>query len=291
MKGDAVIGLNEPIKILNLGAGVQSTCVLLKSCFGELPKLDHAIFADTGDEPKAVYRHLERLIEVANRHGIPVHVVRHKEWPLSKHLKERIAANRRLETIPAFTKSAKGKYAPMLRSCTREFKVVPIVRQTKKLLGLSRTGRWPKELAVETWLGISRDESDRMKNSTNKWQRFWHPLIETTYPDPKIRPDSMTRSDCVEWLKKKGWGDTPRSACVFCPFHSDHEWSRLRDEDVAGWKHAVEIDEVLRSGRDGKVHGMRETAYLHRSLVPLAVAKIGDEDGTFSDECAGVCGV
>ncbi|KKN55324.1 hypothetical protein LCGC14_0583140, partial [marine sediment metagenome] len=44
------------LRILSLGAGVQSTAVLLMSCQGVLPPLDAAVFADTGWEPKAVYR-------------------------------------------------------------------------------------------------------------------------------------------------------------------------------------------------------------------------------------------
>lgn len=53
----------EPdLRVLSLGAGVQSTAVLLMSATGELPKLDAAVFADTQWEPKAVYEHLEWLI-------------------------------------------------------------------------------------------------------------------------------------------------------------------------------------------------------------------------------------
>lgn len=40
------------LKVLSLGAGVQSTTVLLMSWAGELPPLDCAIFADTGWEPQ-----------------------------------------------------------------------------------------------------------------------------------------------------------------------------------------------------------------------------------------------
>jgi len=45
---------------LNLGAGVQSTTVYLMYLTGEIqPNIECAIFADTGEEPGAVYRHLE----------------------------------------------------------------------------------------------------------------------------------------------------------------------------------------------------------------------------------------
>lgn len=34
------------LRVLSLGAGVQSSVLLLMSCRGELPKLDAAVFAD-----------------------------------------------------------------------------------------------------------------------------------------------------------------------------------------------------------------------------------------------------
>ncbi len=52
------------MRILNLGAGVQSTTVFLMAHEGELPMIDYAIFADTQEEPKAVYQHLEWLKQV-----------------------------------------------------------------------------------------------------------------------------------------------------------------------------------------------------------------------------------
>lgn len=56
--------------ILNLGAGVQSTALYLMFMRGELtPQIDAAIFADTQDEPKAVYRHLGGRVS----RGITVH--------------------------------------------------------------------------------------------------------------------------------------------------------------------------------------------------------------------------
>ena len=44
------------IRILSLGAGVQSSTLALMIAHGELPMVDHAIFADTGAEPAGVYR-------------------------------------------------------------------------------------------------------------------------------------------------------------------------------------------------------------------------------------------
>ena len=63
------------LRLLSLGAGVQSTTVLLLACEGEIPRFDVALFADTGWEPRAVYANLDRLAAHAERHGIPVRQV------------------------------------------------------------------------------------------------------------------------------------------------------------------------------------------------------------------------
>lgn len=50
------------LRVLSLGAGVQSTTMALMAAHGEIgPMPDCAIFSDTGWEPKAVYDHLEWL--------------------------------------------------------------------------------------------------------------------------------------------------------------------------------------------------------------------------------------
>lgn len=47
------------LRIISLGAGVQSTTLALMAAAGEIgPMPDCAIFADTQSEPTAVYRHL-----------------------------------------------------------------------------------------------------------------------------------------------------------------------------------------------------------------------------------------
>jgi len=59
------------MRLLSLGAGVQSTVLALMSADGTLPKVDGAVFADTGWEPKRVYEHLFRLRDVLSAAGIP----------------------------------------------------------------------------------------------------------------------------------------------------------------------------------------------------------------------------
>jgi 3'-phosphoadenosine 5'-phosphosulfate sulfotransferase (PAPS reductase)/FAD synthetase len=51
----------KALTVISLGAGVQSSTMALMAADGELPKPDCAIFADTGNEPKAVYTYLDFL--------------------------------------------------------------------------------------------------------------------------------------------------------------------------------------------------------------------------------------
>lgn len=91
--------VEEPtLRVLSLGAGVQSTTLFILSAIGVLPKLDYAIFADTGAEPQEVYDHLDRLErEVAIPAGIPI--IRVQYGDLEQHLFD----PNRMSTIPAYT--------------------------------------------------------------------------------------------------------------------------------------------------------------------------------------------
>ena len=64
---------NPTLRVLSLGAGVQSTVMALMTMTGEIKdKPDCAIFSDTGAEPKNVYGHLEWLTKQLD---YPVYIV------------------------------------------------------------------------------------------------------------------------------------------------------------------------------------------------------------------------
>jgi hypothetical protein len=90
------------LRILSLGAGVQSTTLALMAAHGGIgPMPDCAIFADTGWEPKAVYEHLAWL-RSPNVLPFPVHIVS------AGDLRADLIAGARGErwaSIPAFTRN------------------------------------------------------------------------------------------------------------------------------------------------------------------------------------------
>lgn len=270
------------LRVLSLGAGVQSTTLALMAARGEIgPMPDCAIFADTGWEPGAVYRHLDWL-RAPGVLPFPVHIV--SAGNISDGL---IAGGEggRWASIPAFTRSidrsGRLSIGMIRRQCTKDYKIVPIRRKVRQLLGLWRR-RSPTIPVAEQWLGISWDETIRMKPSFEDWQVNRWPLIERR----------MTRNDCLRSLQRHGYPEPPKSSCIGCPFHSNAHWRRIRGGDPAEWRDAVEVDRRIRSG----FRGIRGEVYLHRSAVPLDQADLrNDADlgqlDLWPNECEGMCGV
>ena len=263
--------------IISLGAGVQSSTMALMAAHGEItPMPDCAIFADTGAEPKAVY---EWAAWLEKQLPFPVHTV------TAGNLKDdclkpiRVSKNTgksyMRSIIPAHIKGG----GLLGRSCTRDYKIIPIRRKIKELLGLSKHDRWPHDVVVTQWLGISLDEIQRMKSSVDKWMEFRHPLIDKR----------MSRNDCLAWMKDNSYLEPPRSACTFCPFHSNYEWTRLDDDELSD---AVQFEKDMQKiAQDDEV--LRGAPYLHSARIPLLDALKQNEPAqlSFLDECAGMCGV
>jgi hypothetical protein len=268
------------ITVLSLGAGVQSTTLALMAAGGGItPMPDAAIFADTGAEPEAVYRHLDWLTD--GRLPFPVHRV------TAGNLRDILLGDSKRRSHarpPLFVSNLDGTSGIILRQCTGDFKIDPIEKRIRELIGLKPRQRWPKKPTVEQWLGISTDEATRMKPSRR-------PAVSVRWPLIELR---MSRRDCLAWLKRHGYPTPPKSACTFCPFHSDAEWRRLRDHDPKGWADAVAVDAAVRHGLNSK--NLVGALYVHRSCKPLpevdlSTAEERGQANLFENECAGVCGV
>lgn len=272
--------MSEPqLRILSLGAGVQSTTMALMAAHGEFEHMpDCAIFADTGWEPQAVYEHLEWLMS-PNVLPFPVHVVQRGNLRDDLLLKATGKVDKRFAAMPFFTSGGGiGR-----RQCTKEYKVEPIAWRQRALLGYEKGQRIPKE-TCEVWIGISTDEAVRMKPSRYRWQINRWPLIEKR----------LSRWDCLAWMKRNGYPAPPKSSCLGCPFHSDRHWREMRDTAPGEWVQTVADDAAIREG--GTLLGMRETQFMHRSLVPLGKVDLSTDEergqpDLFGNECEGMCGV
>lgn len=194
------------LRVLSLGAGVQSTTLALMAAHGTVgPMPDCAIFSDTGWEPQAVYDHLNWLMW-PNVLPFPVHIV--SAGNIRDDL-ARAAQGGRWASIPAFTRTeqdGKSQIGMIRRQCTKEYKIVPIRRKVRELAGLTRR-RSPDHPVVEQWIGISADEVLRMKPSFESWQVNRWPLVE----------QRMSRQDCLAWLARHGFPNRPRAVASAVP--------------------------------------------------------------------------
>lgn len=300
------------IEVLSLGAGVQSTTMLLMACRGEItPKPDYVIFADTGWEPKGVYKHLEWLKSYVRKYGIEI--VTATGGDIRKDILSAVEDSSRFASLPFFTISDvpvyEGDYEQIeydenqvsmfddiefeepekkvigyrkqkgmvRRQCTKEYKIVVIRKKVREYLGYEK-GQRVKDL-VHMWKGISTDEIQRMDMSRDAWINFRYPLIDA----------NMSRKDCENWLIKSGYYVPPKSSCIGCPFHNDAMWLDMKLNDPESWNDAVEIDRVIK-----KLPRFKGQAYLHRSCKPLDEVDFNENQTNidhFMNECAGVCGV
>lgn len=270
--------------ILNLGAGVQSTTLYLMACEGEL-SIDRAVFADTGEEPSAVYDHLAWLQSLD---GPEIATV--SAGKLGDDLKQgNNSTGQRFAAVPFFTAERRGKPDGITRrQCTREYKIEPVDRYVRReLLGLEPRKHVPKDVLITQYFGFSVDEAGRAARVRGRFDKVRHatvrfPLIE----------DLMSRGDCLRYLDGRVPHQTPRSACCFCPYRSNAEWRNLRDTDPEGWERAVEIDRAIREPGAVVNRNLNQQLYAHRSCVPLAEANLHDDQGHLFDlDCEGGCGL
>lgn len=269
--------------VLSLGAGVQSTAVYLLAMDDEI-QIDAAVIADTGDEPEAVYAHLNWLRSL---NGPPIYVRsrgRLSDSLLQSKMTESKAYGRtRFASVPFFTKAPNGEIGMTRRQCSADFKVAVVERCIRRdIVGLKPRQRMPKDVTVHQYFGISLDEARRSVGIKKRVAHPHFPLIERNW----------TRADCQNYLKGRVPHETPRSACVYCPFHSDAEWMRVKavPED---WALALRVDEGLRV--DGNIvnRNMDAQMFAHRSCIPLAEVEFRHERqfNFFTGECEGMCGV
>lgn len=266
---------------LSYGAGVQSTALLVCSALGlkRVPKVDVAIFADTGDEPVWVYETLATLTRWASPHGIEIETV--SAGHLAGDLEAaRQDGSKRFAGIPAFTEGKDGRVSMLRRQCTREYKIEPITKRVREILGYQPRQRVKKR--VRCLIGISLDEAQRMKPSRYKWVTNAFPLVFA----------SLRRRSCELIVTNEGLPLPKKSSCRYCPYHSDSFWLDLRDNHPKEFELAVAFDESTVRGMTKL--GLRHPAFLHRSLQPLDTVDFDpqrDQVDMFGNECEGHCGV
>lgn len=225
-------------QIWSCGGGTQSGAIASLIRSGRLPRPDLAFMTDTGRESSNTWPFVDGFIRPALASvGLELQVIKTADFA-------------RLDVVwngdvllPGFTTQGGGVG-----------KLPPFCSGTwKRDVG----ERWMRSQGVEkcrSWIGISRDETSRIRAQHRGWLELWYPLV---FEVP------MWRSGCVDLIRADGWtGNIPHSSCWLCPNHADSEWREMKENQPA--------DFAMACAEEAKIREKDQHFYLHQSCVPLA---------------------
>ena len=110
--------VEEPLQVLSLGGGVQSTALLLLVKGGRLPRPDIVIHSDTGSEMPHTEPVIEFCRDICNAMDLPFAIVSSNHGKLHEYYTSK-------QTVPVIG----------VRSCTMNFKVLPQRRFIREIVG------------------------------------------------------------------------------------------------------------------------------------------------------------
>lgn len=285
------------MKFLTYGGGTQSAALALMSAAGDLPKLDHVIFADTHGELPETYEYNAYVADKLQAAGIGWHVVSAGNLEAALLADVRASSN---PTPPAHVLNPDGSRGKITGyRCSYEYKRLVVTRQIKRLIG--PPGAW-KRTTVEQWIGFSSEEVGRCKpdqecrcghnrvrpNYKGTDQRRGHvpactdcacegfsPWRVNVYP--LIDQLHYKRAETIAWFARNGHPSPTRSACWFCPNARNPRWQQLKANHPDLWARACDLDDHIRDG--GGFTGTHGTAFngqmfLHDSRIPLRNADL-----------------
>jgi len=251
-----------PKTCLSFGAGVQTTALLVLIAEGKWPRPDAIVFADTGNEHDQTYSYMAEVSgPFAREHGLEI-VALGPDWRTGHYAAD-------LEIYCIAHRMLPGTW---VRWCTERYKVLPILRYLKKVMGATASE------PVEGWIGISTDEGKRAVPSTVPFQTKRYPLIEL----------GLSRKNCQDIIVAAGLRPAPKSGCWFCPFQKQSRWHQLKRERPDLFARALVMEGNAR-GRDGSskylpMFGPLERVALQEEL-PGFDAAIEAEGGCVSGAC------
>jgi 3'-phosphoadenosine 5'-phosphosulfate sulfotransferase (PAPS reductase)/FAD synthetase len=269
---------------LSLGGGVQSSVMLMRALAGDIERPDHVLFADTGWDGAKTLAHVDWLEKKCQAAGVPFHRVSAgniREDNLIARTADSGEYKGRWASMPYFVDTGSGVEGRIKRQCTQEYKLEPLRKKQRELLGYQPRQRIPPGAAA-TMVGISTDEARRAHPARDRWVDNLYPLID---------PLRMSRLDCQAWWDEHfPWQPLGKSSCLGCPNKSDREWADLKLNSPEEWAEVVAFDAVIRHAT-----GMRGQSYLHRSLRPLGQINFNELQSAMDLEdaiyCAGGCGL
>lgn len=214
----------EPLEVLSLGAGVQSVAMMILIEKGKLDRPDIIIHSNTGTEMPETIELLEKTLIPYMRDVLKIPYIEASSFRGALHDDYRSKA-----AIPMIG----------MRSCTLNFKVMPVRREIRKIVG-NGAGK----VLANSWLGITTDESKRELKSELKWIQNKFPLLDL----------NLSRQDCLDLISAKGW-TVIKSGCWLCPYQGKKGFLSLKKNHPDLFDMAVEMETAMRAKRPERKQG------------------------------------
>lgn len=245
--------MSIPYRIISWGGGTQSTAMAEMAMTGDLDPVDAILFCDNRFERSETYEIVEFYSERWRKMGAHVEILQVGDI--------RIEGAAEHNHIPFFTSDG----GPLHRQCTRHFKIRPIKRRSRELIGFHPSKPpAPSPGSIESWIGFSWDEFYRMFESKPKFIINRFPLIE----------NKINRWDSIDYLKKKRLPIPVASACICCPWRNASEWINMRENTPGDFQAAIDFDEVNRRKLVRLEAVTADELFIYNKGIPLKSADL-----------------
>lgn len=254
----------DRVQLWSCGGGRQSVLMLGLIKRGDLPKPDAACMVGTNRERSSTWRYVEAVIRPElELLGIPFTLIDRAKYTMVDLWS---GDDGESCVLPGFTNQGTGD-GKLPEWCSNEWKARVVQRWARE------QAEW-FERGVDCWIGFTQEEKHRRRNSQTLWYQKRYPMLDV-FPQHV----SMVADICAEF----GWPEAVRSCCWMCPNMSNAEFRDMRDNDPADFAKAAALDAAIRE-RDPHI-------YVHRSMVPLAMADLTEADppGLFGGCTSGMC--
>jgi hypothetical protein len=205
--------VKNSLRVFSYGGGTQSTAALVLAAQGKID-FPTFVYSNVGEksEPDTLAYVRSIAMPYATAHGIDLQEIRRtsRDGSDSMELYERVMSDR-YKGVQLPMRLSNG--APARRHCTVDYKVRVL-------------DKWNREHGASAanpaivGLGISWDELQRMRKSTDDDRVIIYPLIDLR----------LTRQDCEAIIRGAGLPQPGKSSCFYCPFKTQAEWQRMRHE-------------------------------------------------------------
>lgn len=315
--------------VMNVGLGVQSTCMALMSIYDDLPRPDAFIFADTGWERDGTYENLQRLAPLAQQANIPFVIAGTadiKENNIALEIKTELPyfvnPSRYCsvtEKRELFIKDIKKRYYKDKRELSlldvgdmQDVIDASLIDFDKKveegiitdgykamtttMLGRQCTHKYkvrPVQKYCREVLGAKKKTpvGSWIGISTDEWTRMATSTVKYTVLFYPLIDMKMSREDCKQYLTDKDYPIPVKSSCIGCPFHSNATWLEMTDAEIAD---AADFEDVVNTRLQAHPK-LKDVPYyengvrLHKSMRPIRERPF-DKKGTEETERDAVCG-